>query len=170
MRDQIRFRVSFVVPFILLLVGGSSPVATANGAAPIYTIIDLGTPGVPLTRNRFLINARGHVVVDIDTSDGYPHAFLWQPSTGWQDLGNLGGRESYPLGINAQGQIVGWAYKAVGPAHAFLWEAVTGMQDLGTLPDVWGIASSYPTGINARGQVAGFSGIYGSGHAFLYEA
>src|SRR5262245_37875767 len=109
------------------------PVATANGAAPTHTIIDLGTPGVPLTRNRFLINARGQVVVDIDTSDGYPYAFLWQPGTGWQDLGTLGGSYNSFTAINARGQVVGESYTAAGERHAFLWEAGAGMQDVGTL-------------------------------------
>jgi probable HAF family extracellular repeat protein len=40
-----------------------------------------------------------------------------------QDLGTLGGRDSFAFGINARGQIVGPSTTAAGDLHAVLWES-----------------------------------------------
>ena len=49
-----------------------------------------------------------------------------------QDLGTLGGSDSFGVAINASGQVTGHADTAGGAAHAFLWDGTT-MLDLGTL-------------------------------------
>jgi probable HAF family extracellular repeat protein len=52
-----------------------------------------------------------------------------------QDLGTLGGSESWALGVSADGAVVvGYAINATGQRRAFRWTASGGMQDLGTLP------------------------------------
>ena len=84
-----------------------------------------------------------------------------------QDLGSLGGTNSYANGINASGQVVGVAYTAGDAAdHAFLYSGGA-MQDLGTL----GGSNSSANGINASGQVVGYANTagYAAQHAFLYS-
>ena len=133
MWNRIRFAFTFVVPFILLLVSGSGPVAAGNARAPTYTIIDLGTLSADSFSYGAAINARGQVVGGSTTAAGpLPHAFLWEAGTGMQDLDTLGCLLSTASGINARGQVVGFCTRS-GADHAFLWEAGTGMQDLGTL-------------------------------------
>ena len=167
MRDRIRCSFTVVVPFILLLVSGSGPLATATPRAPTYTIIDLGTLGGVCCSTASGISARGQVVGYSAAAPGEPHAFLWEARTGMQDLGTLGGTISIASGINARGQVVGASDTAAGPDHAFLWEAGTGMQDLGTLGGPYSTA----LGINARGQVVGESATAaGPSHALLWEA
>src|ERR1700676_566885 len=78
------------------------------------------------------------------------HAFLWSSTTGMQDLGSIGGGNSYANGINNAGQVVGY-YETAVSTRAFLWTASTGMQDLGTLGGSFAMAS----GINSAGQVVG---------------
>ena len=81
------------------------------------------------------------------------------------DLGTLGGKNSFALGINALGQVIGASDTAAGQSHAFLWTKAGGMQDLGTL----GGSVSKAFGINASGQVVGWSAIADkSVHAFLW--
>jgi probable HAF family extracellular repeat protein len=172
MRDRMRSRFTFVIPFLpffVLLVSSSGPVASATRSAPTYTIFDLGTLGGDWSFAQD-INARGQVVGgSMAVAGPYRpfHAFLWEAGTGMQDLGTLGGDGSVAYGINAQGQIVGYSTTAADLGHAFLWEAGTGMQDLGTL----GGPHSIAYGINERGQVVGWaSTTTGAMHAFLWEA
>ena len=152
MWNRIRIMFALVVPFILLLVSASGPMAAGKPQAPTYTIIDLGTLG-GVSSYAQGINARGQVVGGSATTAGGFHAFLWEAGTGMQDLGTLGRDFSIASGINAQGQVVGYFTAADFSNHAFLWEAGTGMQDLGTLGGRHSVAS----GINARGQVVGYS-------------
>jgi len=113
----------------------------------------------------FDINERGQVVGYSNPAGGFnDHAFLWEASTGMQDLGTLGSfsDDTIAYGINARGQVVGGSAR-----HAFLWEAGTGMQDLGTLGGSYNAAY----GINAQGQIVGASGTKeGPAHAILWEA
>ena len=67
-----------------------------------------------------------------DTPSGEMHACLWTAESGMQDLGTLGGRDSWANGINDRGQVVGESLTASHERHAFLWGAAAGMQDLGT--------------------------------------
>jgi probable HAF family extracellular repeat protein len=83
------------------------------------------------------------------------HAFLWMKASGMQDLGTLGGSQSYAFGINASGEVVG-ASDLSGDIvkHAIKWTQAGGMQDLGTLS---GFDSSFALGVNTSGQVAGYA-------------
>lgn len=51
-----------------------------------------------------------------------------------QDLGTLGGTQSYAADIGEWGTVVGWSETAGGETHAFRWTPAAGMSDLGTLP------------------------------------
>ncbi len=88
------------------------------------------------------------------------HAFLWDPSTGIQDLGYEGYGIAYD--INNVGVAVGAAfafgllevYDPVDPV-ACLWDPATGRRDLGSITGYEG--PSYARGINSSGKVVGFS-------------
>lgn len=70
----------------------------------------------------------------------------------YEELGSLGGNDSYALGLNDQGQVVGKSTLANGETHAFLYSNAT-MTDLGTL----GGKESSANLINNGGQIAGIS-------------
>jgi probable HAF family extracellular repeat protein len=87
------------------------------------------------------------------------HGFLWTPATSTlEDLGTLGGKESFPIDINDSGQVVGLADTNTGQAP-FIWAESTGMQVIGD-----GFANA--SAINEAGQVAGLNN---SGHAALWS-
>jgi probable HAF family extracellular repeat protein len=83
------------------------------------------------------------------------HAFRWRHATGMQNLGTLGGPESFGADINDSGQVAGssampeqdgyWYY------HAFIHTPGGTMQDLGTL----GGPESHARRINVQGVVIG---------------
>lgn len=110
------------------------------------------------------INERGQIVgwsVETDY-----HAFLYEESNGFRDLGTLGGQHSTAWAINDAGKVTGSADTADGDLHAFIYEEGTGMVDLGTL----GGLESSGEAINASGQVVGWSETEsGDRHAFLYD-
>ena len=81
-----------------------------------------------------------------------------------QDLGTLGGSESFATAINDSGQVTGSATRPTGP-HAFLWDGTT-MLDLGTL----GGSVSGGAAMNDSGQVTGSAPTAdGAFPAFLWD-
>ena len=142
-------------------------------------VIDLGTLGGNESA-AYSVNDRGQVVgVAVNTIlDPFSffatqlRAFLWQDGA-MQDLGSLGGPESWALFVNARGQVAGFSttnaiFNPITMSlttDPFLWEHGT-MLDLGTL----GGTSGSPYGLNNRGQVVGLSDLAGdlTAHPFLW--
>jgi len=105
---------------------------------PGFGIEDLGVieSGGPTNRDASYgndINDSG-MVVGLATAGkqkgvAVTHAFR-EGGSGMDDLGTLGGRNSYAYGINQQGSIVGDAYDANGKERPFLYTNETGMIEL----------------------------------------
>jgi|GEM_PF-5658916 len=82
----------------------------------------------------------------------------------FEELGSLGGNDSYALGLNDQGQVVGKSTLANGEIHAFLYSNAA-MTDLGTL----GGKVSSANLINNGGQIAGTSTEAGEGSQSAFQ-
>ena len=119
------------------------------------------------------INDQGQVVGYAETSETdpvtqkkYVHAFLsdWANRT-MQNLGTLGGNESWANDISPLGQIVGTAQIDTGMQIAFLDPGNRVLQNLGTLDG----DQSAAMGINNQGQVVGWSTASDGVYAFLWN-
>lgn len=138
-----------------------------------WPLTDLGTlDGGSNVSSATAVNDSGVVVgysyTSMGTLNGNAayHAFRVVPSGGlWftdtnangandlmQDLGTLGGLNSWARGINNAGVIVGEADTAAAYVHAFKWENGT-MTDLGTLGGKYSSASS----VNEDGVIVGWA-------------
>jgi probable HAF family extracellular repeat protein len=162
-------------------------------------ILDLGTLGGVSSFAEDL-NNRGQVtgVALNDIPDPYSllglgsqttltqtHGFLWQHGK-MQDLGTMGGPDSWAVYVNDQGQVAGTSYTSyvidplttdlptppTPPVSAFLWENGK-MKDLGNLGGDNALVGAYGivSGLNNRGQVSGNMEVAGNQfiHAFLWD-
>lgn len=117
------------------------------------------------------INDSRQVVGRSWTGSNYD-AVLWDPSTGFHDLGSWdnAGLSAIGEGINNSGQIVGSATDSSGHSHVFVHTGDGSLSpstdDRGTL----GGAHGFGRAINSSGQIVGWSNPSGSPyyHAFLH--
>src|SRR5688572_18664369 len=147
-------RVATVALMLVAALGSDAP----RGAAPPYTVIDLGTFGSVQSAEAFDVNDSGQVVGRAGN-----RAFLWQNGTK-TDLGTLGGPAAMALGINEFGQVVGQSTFAVlSASRATLWRngTITNLT-----PDLASNEGSSAVAINAAGQIVGNIGY---SNAFLWE-
>jgi probable HAF family extracellular repeat protein len=134
-------------------------------------MIDLGTLGGPVVIVKS-IDEVGQVVGYGETARGTRHAFVWPRGGVLQDLGPLGGKNSFALDItvvagtaNLERVVVGVVETAGGAHRAFLSRAEE-TQELGTL----GGQNSAAAGVNRGGQVVGDAETAsGATHAFLFS-
>ncbi len=117
---------------------------------------DLNIPGVNSVARD--INNLGQIVgnyfYDEENPQYYAKAFIWSPTGGFVDLGNLGGYYSQANAINDQGVVVGH-FASNQYQHAFVWTQEGGTQDLNDL-----VAGSHDTivdvfDINNTGEIVG---------------
>src|SRR5450631_2732764 len=72
---------------------------------PHYRVVDLGAfPGATFSQ-AYGLNNRGQVGGSAITADGSFHAFLWTRQNGLQDLGTLGGQNSFGGGPNDKSEV-----------------------------------------------------------------
>lgn len=113
----------------------------------------------------YALNDHMHVVGTAKDASESMRPFLWDPSTGMQDLGSLGGFTT-PRDLDNFDRVVGMSANAAGEYRAFLWQA-GGMSELPTLGGSAGDAKA----INDHGVAVGNS-TDGGGvqHATLWPA
>jgi probable HAF family extracellular repeat protein len=132
-------------------------------------IVDLGFLNGGSVSGANAINDLGDVVGSsaFSNSNRFEHAFVWNSARGMQDIGTLGGNNSWALGINNHRQVVGYSsLPGDNASHAFLWTSAGGMRDLGTL----GGSVSSAQAINDSGAIVGGSRLPGDtmSHAFVW--
>ena len=138
-------RLATIVLILFSAVGSDAP----SGAAPPYSLTDLGTFGSLQSAQAFDVNDAGQVA-----GIALNRAFLWRNGTK-TDLGTLGsGSSASASAINESGYAVGYSALTTPPSgtHAVLWSngAITDLT-----PDVPANQSASATGINEVGQVVG---------------
>jgi probable HAF family extracellular repeat protein len=153
---------SAVVPrlaTVALILFSAFDTAAPHGAAPAYTLVDLGTFGTVQSAQALDVNDAGQVVGIAGN-----RAFIWQNGIK-TDLGTLGGSSSGAGALNEAGQIVGYSALTTPPTgtHAVLW---TNGGKIDLTPDLPSNQGAAATGINESGQVVGNLSSFG---AFLWQ-
>ena len=130
-------------------------VATSDGV--------LDVPGSASWSSANDINNAGVVAGTLENAAGQFRAFSWDRKGSAQELGTLGGANSYGMAVSDSGLVAGSAQTGAGYLHAFLYEG--SVRDLGTL----GGNNSAAYDVNAMGQVVGYSfDVLGRSRAFVW--
>jgi probable HAF family extracellular repeat protein len=139
-----------------------SSVVAARGEN--YRLVDLSKlTGVPSIASG--INDKGHIT-GCGTLEAPLHGFCYDSAV--QDIGTLGGAESFGKRLNAFGWVAGSAQNADGMYHAVIYRDGR-LEDLGTLKDR---QRSYGLDINDAGFVTGYSDNFelaNSARAFVFD-
>ncbi len=147
------------VAAISLLMLSALATEVPRGAAPSYTVTDLGTFGTIQSAEALEVNDAGQVVGRASN-----RAFLWQNGSKI-DLGTLGGPAAIATALNEASQVVGYSRLSLSSnfSHAVRW-ANGAITDL--TPDIPSNETSWATGINESGQIVGNIGYL---QAFLWQ-
>ena len=96
-------------------------------------------------------------LANLETARATAHAFIWDSTDGFRDLGSLG-VDSIAFAVNDSGTVTGY-YVPVDKfyQHGFVWTAATGMVDIG-IPGGGDSTTAVcrPTAINAAGHIVGY--------------
>jgi len=106
---------------ILVCLTGLFIESSAYGAF-IYSLQDLGTLGGGTSSHGTAINDNGTGVGFSTVTGGATHAFRWTAGGGIQDLGNVGGGQSFAYDVNNAENVVGQT-----TVRAFRWTSGGGM-------------------------------------------
>lgn len=98
------------------------------------------------------VNNSGLVAGEIWNGGTPSQPALYDPGTGWTNLGTFGGPFGQAFALNEASQVVGWADDFSGDRRPFMWSSATGMVDMLTGPELWGEAHD----INDNGIAVGF--------------
>lgn len=101
----------------------------------------------------YAINDSG-LAAGAGSGSGVAQAFLWQPGTGAEWLGSLGGGLSTANAVSADGTVAGLSYTSSSQQHAFVWTQNGGMQDL--TPNLTSNGGATATAINSSDEVVGY--------------
>lgn len=169
-------------------VGVCSVAWSAQAAAPVYRVVDLGTlPGATQCSTAAISDA-GHVVGRCTRlADEYFNpetSYIWHADTGMQELATPG-FDIDARGVNSDGAVVGYKYnwvripngggKSYQAGRPFLWTAAQGFVDI-PVPGECGEGAAQA--INDAGQVVGYAEMMNCDrrkapherHAFLWSA
>lgn len=112
-----------------------------------------------------VLNNAGQITGNYKDSTNKDRGFIWDVSSGFRDLGTLGGGWTRVYDMNNLGQVVGESESenisfvdGAREQHAFIWQNDS-MQDLGALSGDLGFLGdrSVATSINDHGQIIGLS-------------
>jgi probable HAF family extracellular repeat protein len=133
-------------------VGSLAFMASAAGAAPSYTFVELSTfPGSPFSQI-IGMNNLAQTAGGMDRADGTRRAVIWNPDGTFVDIGTLGGRTSFATSVTDAGMAFGSADTPANVRHAYRYVGGV-MEDLGTFG---GVTSNVIDG-NASGAAGGFA-------------
>lgn len=140
-------------------------------AASLYTVTAIGPFfGGPVSSRADDINAAGQIVGTYGNPARPISGFLWDPTNGIQDLGNLFG-ENYSLAnaINDAGLVVGQSVSGIPSSRAVLWDANGDPQRLPTFLSDPTNDNSVANDINNQGQTVGVARSSQGDRAVLWE-
>jgi len=77
------------------------------------------------------ISTNKHFIVGYSNgTNHHDHAFIWTEANGMQDLGTLGGTQSWASAVSDDGLVIGVSLTVDGFENAFIWSPDSGMQNL----------------------------------------
>lgn len=156
----------FNIAFALIVL-----IFSVNTHAVNYSITDLGSLGGIDSRGFGINNSKQIVGNSTDITGNYRHGFLWDATSGMQDIGTVGNNAySFAKDINNNGVVVGYSPPNNDRERASIWDATNGMQYLDVSVGVMSRAES----INDNGIVVGNYSTITDGiwqrHAFSWDS
>lgn len=139
-----------------------------------YIPTDLGTLPAGISSSANAINDNGQIVgSSTNTDSSADHGVIWNQRQTFPfdyvptDLGTLGGKASFAVGINNNGRIVGMAQNARGRFRPVVWNKVNNKYVASVLSCKAGNCTV--AGINNNGQIVGqYTDFFGSTNGIVW--